>query len=365
MDWYSVELIDVMKIFGHRGGGSDSIVAVDGISLQLIQGELLTLLGPSGCGKTTTLRMVGGFETPTSGRILLDGKIINDVPPHRRDTAMVFQSYALFPHLTVFENVAYGLRMRKMDPGTISAKARHALSLVGLEGMEERPPGSLSGGQQQRVALARALVVEPKVLLLDEPLSNLDARLRAQMRIEIRKIQQALNMTSMYVTHDQEEAMSLSDRIAVMNHGRIEQIGTPQDVYARPRNRFVADFMGSKTTFLDGTVMSLDSDQVNVQVLDAVLPFEKVPNIAPGDKVEVVVRSETVDIVPPEKGTFPARIIHAAYFGSHVLYEVDLFGTSVTAEIPDPQERNMFSRGSEVGINLKTRSIHLLRKVMD
>ncbi|HXL04027.1 MAG: ABC transporter ATP-binding protein [Firmicutes bacterium] len=365
MDRYSVELIDVTKIFGHREAASDSIVAVNGVSLRLIQGELLTLLGPSGCGKTTTLRMVGGFETPTYGRILLDGKVINDVPPHRRDTAMVFQSYALFPHLTVFENVAYGLRMRKMDACTISAKTRHALSLVGLEGMEERPPGSLSGGQQQRVALARALVVEPKVLLLDEPLSNLDARLRAQMRIEIRKIQQALNMTSMYVTHDQEEAMSLSDRIAVMNHGRIEQIGTPQDVYARPANRFVADFMGSKTTFLDGTVMSLDGDQVNVQVLDAVLPFEKVPDIAPGDKVELVVRSETVDIVPPGKGTFPARIIHAAYFGSHVLYEVDLFGTNVTAEIPDPQERNMFSRGSEVGINLKTRSIYLLRKVMN
>ena len=365
MDWYSVELIDVTKIFGHRGAESHRIVAVDDISLQLNQGELLTLLGPSGCGKTTTLRMVGGFETPTSGRILLDSRVINNVPPHRRDTAMVFQSYALFPHLTVFENIAYGLRMRKMEASTISAKARHALSLVGLDGMEDRPPGSLSGGQQQRVALARALVVEPKVLLLDEPLSNLDARLRAQMRIEIRKIQQALNMTSMYVTHDQEEAISLSDRIAVMNHGQIEQIGTPQDVYARPVNRFVADFMGKKTTFLDGTVMSVDGNQVNVQVMDALLPFERVSDITPGDKVELVVRSETIDIVPPGKGTFPGRIIHAAYFGSQVSYEVDLLGTGITAEIPNPQERDMFLRGSEVGIDLKTRSIHLLPKVMN
>jgi iron(III) transport system ATP-binding protein len=365
MDWYSVELIDVVKIFGHRDTDRDPIVAVDGISLRLIQGELLTLLGPSGCGKTTTLRMVGGFETPTAGRILLDGKVINDVPPHRRDTAMVFQSYALFPHLTVFENVAYGLRMRKMDIGSITAKARHALSLVGLEGLEERQPGSLSGGQQQRVALARALVVEPKVLLLDEPLSNLDARLRAQMRIEIRKIQQALNMTSMYVTHDQEEAMSLSDRIAVMNHGRIEQIGTPQDVYARPANRFVADFMGKKTTFLDGTVMTLDGNLMHVKVMDAVLPFERVSDVTTGDEVELVVRSEAVDIVPPGKGTFPGRIIHAAYFGSQVSYEVDLLGTSITAEIPNPQERDMFMRGSEVGIELKTRSIHVLPKVMD
>ncbi len=363
MDWYSVELLDVSKIFGHRGAGFEPIVAVDGISLQLIQGELLTLLGPSGCGKTTTLRMVGGFETPTAGRILLDGKVINNVPPHKRDTAMVFQSYALFPHLTVFENVAYGLRMRKMDSSTIATKARQALSLVGLEGMEERQPGSLSGGQQQRVALARALVVEPKVLLLDEPLSNLDARLRAQMRIEIRKIQQALNMTSMYVTHDQEEAMSLSDRIAVINHGKIEQIGTPQEVYAQPVNRFVADFMGKKTAFLDGTVVSLDGNRVHVKVANSVLPFECVHNVSPGDKVELVVRSETVDIVPSGKGTFPGRIVHAAYFGSQISYEVDLFGTVIAAEIPNPQERDIFPRGSEVGIDLRTRSIHILPKV--
>ncbi|HOB88705.1 MAG TPA: ABC transporter ATP-binding protein [Bacillota bacterium] len=360
MDRYSVELIDVVKVFRDRSGAKDHIVAVDGVSLKLIQGELLTLLGPSGCGKTTTLRMVGGFEMPTSGKVVLDGKVINDFPPHKRDTAMVFQSYALFPHLTVFENVAYGLRMRKMEKDAIVAKARHALSLVGLEGLEERQPGSLSGGQQQRVALARALVVEPKVLLLDEPLSNLDARLRAQMRIEIRKIQQALNITSMYVTHDQEEAMSLSDRIAVMNHGRIEQIGTPQEVYAKPVNRFVADFMGRKTTFLDGKVMGFDENLMHVSVMDAVLPFERVSGINTGDDVELVVRSETVDIVPPGCGTFPGRIIHAAYFGSQVLYEVDLLGTTITAEIPDPQEREMFTQGSEVGINLKTRSIHVL-----
>ena len=207
MNHYSVELQSVSKVFEHAGARWERVVAVDDVSIQLRKGELLTLLGPSGCGKTTTLRMIGGFEIPTRGDVLLEGKVITNLPPNRRDTAMVFQSYALFPHMTVFENVAYGLRMRKMGAGEIEDRVGHALTLVGLDGMERRPPGALSGGQQQRVALARALVVEPKVLLLDEPLSNLDAKLRAQMRIEIRKIQQSLGITSVYVTHDQEEAM--------------------------------------------------------------------------------------------------------------------------------------------------------------
>ncbi len=360
MDRYSVELINVTKVFEHATGRSERIVAVDNVSIQLRHGELLTLLGPSGCGKTTTLRMVGGFEVPSSGDILLDGKVINNVPPNHRDTAMVFQSYALFPHMTVFENVAYGLRMRKMAPGAIRAKVCQVLSLVGLEGMENRPPGALSGGQQQRVALARALVVEPKVLLLDEPLSNLDAKLRTQMRVEIRKIQQALNIASIYVTHDQEEAMSLSDRIAVMNRGRIEQIGTPMEVYARPATRFVGDFMGKKTSFIAGVVVGIDGQDMMVRVLDTVLPFRGVPGMRPGTEVELVVRPETVDIVSPGEGAFDGRITHASYLGSQVSYEVSLRGLTINAEVPNPQETQVFSRGSEVGVNLKTRSIHVL-----
>ncbi len=360
MERYSVELVRVSKLFEQAGGRSDRVVAVDDVSLQLREGELLTLLGPSGCGKTTTLRIVGGFEIPSSGDILLDGKVINNVPPNRRDTAMVFQSYALFPHMTVYENVSYGLRMRKMAPSAIDSKVRQVLALVGLEGMERRPPGALSGGQQQRVALARALVVEPKVLLLDEPLSNLDAKLRTQMRVEIRKIQQTMNITSMYVTHDQEEAMSLSDRIAVMNQGRIEQVGTPTDVYSRPASRFVADFMGKKTSFIAGVVVGSEGADTMVRVLDAVLPFRTAAGMPGGTRVELVVRPETVDVVPPGEGAFAARITHASYLGSQVSYELDLGGLSINAEVPNPQETRIFGRGSEVGVNLRTRSIHLL-----
>ena len=362
MNHYSVELQSVSKVFEHAGARWERVVAVDDVSIQLRKGELLTLLGPSGCGKTTTLRMIGGFEIPTRGDVLLEGKVITNLPPNRRDTAMVFQSYALFPHMTVFENVAYGLRMRKMGAGEIEDRVGRALTLVGLDGMERRPPGALSGGQQQRVALARALVVEPKVLLLDEPLSNLDAKLRAQMRIEIRKIQQSLGITSVYVTHDQEEAMGLSDWVAVMNSGHIEQIGTPMQVYTRPATRFVADFMGKKTSFLPGVVVGADGDATVVSVFDAVFPFGAVPGILAGQNVELVVRPENVEVVAPGQGDFPGRVVHAAYLGSQITYEIVVCGFTITAEVPSPEEREVFMRGSHVGVILKTRSVHVLRQ---
>ncbi|HHY46359.1 MAG TPA: ABC transporter ATP-binding protein [Firmicutes bacterium] len=360
MGRYSVELINVTKKFEQGAARGEAVTAVDNISLQLAEGELLTLLGPSGCGKTTTLRMVGGFDIPTSGEILLEGKVINNVPPNKRDTSMVFQSYALFPHMNVFENVAYGLVMRKMPAEVIVSRVKHFLSLVGLEGMEKRPPGALSGGQQQRVALARALVVEPKVLLLDEPLSNLDAKLRIQMRVEIRKLQQRLGITTIYVTHDQEEAMSLSDRIAVMNRGRIEQVGTPGEIYGRPKTRFVADFMGKKTSFIGGTVAGMEGDVTMVEVLGKVIPFRSMAGLKTGMKVEMVVRPETIDVLPPGEGVFSGRIIHATYLGSLIAYEIDMMGHTLTAEVPNPQEREIFSPGSEVGIAFRSRSIHLL-----
>jgi len=360
MNHYSVELQSVSKVFEHAGARWERVVAVDDVSIQLRKGELLTLLGPSGCGKTTTLRMIGGFEIPTRGDVLLEGKVITNLPPNRRDTAMVFQSYALFPHMTVFENVAYGLRMRKMGAGEIEDRVGHALTLVGLDGMERRPPGALSGGQQQRVALARALVVEPKVLLLDEPLSNLDAKLRAQMRIEIRKIQQSLGITSVYVTHDQEEAMGLSDWVAVMNSGHIEHIGTPMQAYARPATRFVADFMGKKTSFLPGVVVGADANETVVSVFDAVLPFRAVPGMLAGRNVELVVRPENVEVVASGQGGFPGRVVHAAYLGSQITYEIVVCGFTITAEVPNPEEREIFTRGNHVGVVLRTRSIHLL-----
>ncbi len=233
-------LQDLVKRFPSRGGVGE-VTAVDGISLDINQGDLVTLLGPSGCGKTTTLRMIAGFEFPTVGQILLDGKAINDLPPHRRDMSMVFQSYAIFPHLSVFENIAYGLNVQHKSREEIRNRVATVMELVELTGYENRQPNQLSGGQQQRVALARALVMEPKVLLMDEPLSNLDAKLREQMRSEIRRIQKRLGITSVYVTHDQVEAMTLSDQVVVMNQGKIEQAGTPTDVYRRPgavRGRF-------------------------------------------------------------------------------------------------------------------------------
>jgi ABC-type sugar transport system ATPase subunit len=239
-----LRLENVVKVFPPRGG-SGEVTAVDGVSLDIQKGSLVTLLGPSGCGKTTTLRLIGGFEFPTAGRIWLDGEEITALAPHLRGMAMVFQSYAIFPHLNVFENVAYGLHVQRRTREEIGERVDRVLELVELTGLAQRAPNQLSGGQQQRVALARALVMEPKVLLLDEPLSNLDAKLREQMRTEIRRIQQKLEITSVYVTHDQIEAMAMGDRIVVMSAAVVQQVGTPIEVYNNPANLFVARFIGS------------------------------------------------------------------------------------------------------------------------
>ncbi|MDR7461423.1 MAG: ABC transporter ATP-binding protein [Armatimonadota bacterium] len=239
-----LRLVDVVKRFG-------AAVAVDGVTLDIEEGCFFTLLGPSGCGKTTLLRVVAGFHLPDRGEVYLRDRRITHLPPHARGTAMVFQEYALFPHMTVEENVAYGLRMRRVPAAAARERVRQVLELVGLVGQEHKYPHQLSGGQQQRVALARALVVEPEVLLLDEPLSNLDAKLRLRVREELRDLQRRLGQTTVYVTHDQEEALALSDRIAVMNAGRVLQLGTPEEVYLRPRNRFVAEFVGL-ANFVEG-----------------------------------------------------------------------------------------------------------------
>ena len=254
-----VRLEHLSKIYQDQKTGKD-FYAVQDANISIAPGEFVTLLGPSGCGKTTILRMIAGFESPDEGKIFLGDEQIDELTPNKRDTAMVFQSYALLPHYNIFDNVAYGLKLRKMDKATIREKVLHILSLVGLEGMEERMTNQLSGGQQQRVALARALVIEPSVLLFDEPLSNLDAKLRVDMRNEIRRIQQEAGITAIYVTHDQSEAMALSDNIIIMKKGVVDQIGDPQTVYYHPADEFVADFIG-ESNFLHATVTDkIDAD---------------------------------------------------------------------------------------------------------
>ena len=310
-----IRLIDLQKRFG-------PVVAVDGVSLDIQAGEFFSLLGPSGCGKTTTLRMIGGFELPTGGRVLLRDRDITMDPPDKRPVNMVFQQYALFPHLDVGDNIGFGLRRRKVEQREIARRVAEALALVRLEGYERRRPGQLSGGQQQRVALARALVNRPTVLLLDEPLGALDLKLRRQLQIELKRIQAEVGITFVYVTHDQEEALTMSDRIAVMHAGRVEQVGRPEELYERPASRFVADFIGT-TNLLCGTVepdgwVRLDSGERIQAAHDG---------LAAGTSVEVSVRPESIELVPPAAaGAVPGVIEQAAYLGASLSYQVRTAG---------------------------------------
>lgn len=355
-----LSLEGVVKVFPPRGG-SEEVTAVDGVSLGIEKGELVTLLGPSGCGKTTTLRLIAGFEFPTSGRILLDGQVINDLPPHKRDMSMVFQSYAIFPHLNVFENVAYGLNVQRRPRSEIQQRVARVLELVELTGLENRAPNQLSGGQQQRVALARALVMEPKVLLMDEPLSNLDAKLREQMRAEIRRIQQQLAITSVYVTHDQIEAMTLSDRIVVMNEGVIEQIGTPIGVYRYPRTRFVADFIG-RANFVSGVVTGVENGSLVVDALHRQLRLTEVKERhTVGEEVTLIVRPEMMQIVGGE-GKARGIVRRAAYLGDSIDYDIEIDGQLLAAVETDPTRMVVYPAGSEVGLDFHEDCIHVLPK---
>jgi spermidine/putrescine transport system ATP-binding protein len=282
-----VELRKVTKRFGET-------LVVKAVDLTVEKGEFLTFLGPSGCGKTTTLRMIGGFERPTSGEILLGGREVSDLPPYRRDVNTVFQSYALFPHLTVAENVAYGLEQKRLPKDEIQRKVKEGLEMVRMEGLSARKPRELSGGQQQRVAVARAIVNSPSVLLLDEPLGALDLKLRKEMQVELKQLQRRLGMTFIYVTHDQEEALTMSDRIAVMNGGKIEQIDAPVEVYNRPRTRFVADFVG-ETNLLAGTVEKADGGE-HLVVNGEKIPIQGAAERRSGEKVHLSIRPEMVTV---------------------------------------------------------------------
>ncbi|AMQ18001.1 ABC transporter ATP-binding protein [Thermococcus peptonophilus] len=311
-----VRLENVVKEF-------DGVQAVKGINLHIKHGELFTLLGPSGCGKTTTLRMIAGLDYPTSGKIYFGDQEVTYLPSYERGAVLVFQNYALWPHMTVFDNVAYGLKLKKLPKEEIRKKVEWALELVKLKGFENRYPTQLSGGQQQRVAIARALVVEPKVLLLDEPLSNLDAKLRLEMRSEIRRIQRELGITVIYVTHDQEEAMAISDRIAVMNVGTVEQVGTPRDIYERPQSEFVASFMG-KTNVIPAKVVKREGNKVTVEFES--FRLDGLHYDGDGDNVVLVIRPERIKLHPVENAVSIEGTVDLVEYYGFFTEVVGLFG---------------------------------------
>ena len=329
----------------------DGETVLDSINIYFNNSEFLTLLGPSGCGKTTTLRIIGGFLQPTSGDVLFEGVRINDVPPHKRRVNTVFQKYALFPHLNVFENVAFGLRIAKVPQKEIEQRVTEMLEIVSLRGFEKRKPSQLSGGQQQRVAIARALVNRPEVLLLDEPLGALDLRLRKDMQNELKRIQQQLGITFIYVTHDQEEALAMSDTVVVMDKGRIQQIGTPEDIYNEPKNAFVADFIG-ESNILDGIMRAdyvVEFFGRKFRCLDK--------GFAKDEPVDVVIRPEDVDIVPPDSGHLCGTVTSVTFKGVHYDTIVDFKGFKWLIQTTDYQPV-----GSYIGIKLTPNDIHVMKK---
>lgn len=344
----SVVFENVRKQFG-------SFTAIHDLSLTIEPGTLVTLLGPSGCGKTTTLRMLAGLEHPTAGRILIGGKDVTMLPANERDVSMVFQSYALFPHMTALDNVAYGLESSGVKRKEAREKAEDGLNLVGLSGMGGRLPAELSGGQQQRVAVARALVLGPQVLLLDEPLSNLDARLRRRVRTEIRDLQQRLGFTAVYVTHDQDEALAVSDRIIVMKDGHIAQEGAPRDLYEAPASAFIADFMGEANV--------VDCDVIGIEGNEAMIRVGQLTHRVPGRTVKpgparLAVRPNAITLQPSAGGALSGRITHAAYLGDHVEYEVAT--PAGTLFIVDPAVERALAPATDVDIGFKTRGIAII-----
>ncbi|MGH2531731.1 MAG: ABC transporter ATP-binding protein [Thermomicrobiales bacterium] len=336
-----VTLEAVTKRFGQQ-------TAVDGVSLRVERGTFLTLLGPSGCGKTTTLRMIGGFEHPDSGEVYIRGEAMGRRPPYQRDTSMVFQNYALFPHMSIADNIAFGLRERKTEKATANKRVEEMLSLVEMPGYGGRRPRQLSGGQQQRVALARSLILEPTVLLLDEPLGALDLKLRRQMQIELKRIQERVGITFIYVTHDQEEALTMSDRIAVMNRGRVEQEGTTEEIFERPTTRFVADFMGAENV-LDAEVVDTDGASARLRVAGAEVTVAE-PGLRANEGAAVMIRPETVALTDGDAALWRGVIEARVYKGSSISYQLRLAdGTPLVAEVMRGADRH-FVEGDAVGV---------------
>ena len=329
----------------------DSEQVLDGLNLDIKDKEFITLLGPSGCGKTTTLRLIAGFLEPDSGDVLFEGEKINGVPAYKRQVNSIFQRYALFPHLNVYENIAFGLRVKKRPEKEIKEKVAEMLKLVNLTGLEKRCIDTLSGGQQQRVAIARAIANHPKVLLLDEPLAALDLKLRKDMQKELKKIQQQLGITFIFVTHDQEEALTMSDRVVVMDNGKIQQVGTPQDIYNEPRNAFVADFIG-ESNIVDGVMMRDYYVEFSGQKFDC---LDK--GFSENEQVDVVVRPEDVDIVAPEKGMLKGQVTSVAFLGVHYEIIVDIGGFKWMIQTTDEH-----FVGDNVGLYIEPDAIHIMKK---
>ena len=336
---YDIRLIELTKRF-------DDVVAVDGISLDIDRGQFLALLGPSGCGKTTTLRMIGGFEEPTEGRIELGGAYVAPLPPYKRDVNTVFQSYALFPHLSIFENVAFGLRRRGIKGGDLRQRVVEALELVGLAGLERRKPRQLSGGQQQRIALARALVNRPRVLLLDEPLGALDLKLRKEMQLELKRIQHEVEITFVHVTHDQEEAMTMADRIVIMDGGHIEQVGAPSELYERPRTAFVAGFLGV-SNLLDGEVVG----EGTVKLADGTIVRVPPAALDRVGTVQIGVRPEKLRIGGEEENRLAGTVTESAYIGVSTQYILDTPAGPVTVYVQNDRPGGQVATGERLTLS--------------
>lgn len=344
---HSIELKNVTKAF-------NGVMVLDDINLYIRENEFLTLLGPSGCGKTTTLRIIGGFEEPTEGTVFFEGNDITQVPPYERQINTVFQKYALFPHLDVYDNIAFGLKIKKMPKDEISKKVKEMLRLVNLQGFENRTIDSLSGGQQQRIAIARALVNEPKVLLLDEPLGALDLKLRKDMQIELKNMQKRVGITFIYVTHDQEEALTMSDTIVVMDKGKIQQIGTPVDIYNEPKNAFVAKFIG-ESNIIDGIMHEdflVEFSGINFECVDK--GFSK------DEEIEVVIRPEDIEIVSVENGSLRGVVESVTFKGVHyeMIVKSEDFNWMIHSTIMKPV-------GTEIGMTVLPENIHIMKKVRD
>ncbi len=355
----AVQLKGVVKRFG-------KVVAVEKMDLDIEEGTLVTLLGPSGCGKTTILRMIAGLETPTEGEIYIRGRRVNDIPIHKRNLGMIFQNYALFPHKTIFENVAFGLKYRNVPKSQIKEKVKWALEMVRLPGVENRMPSQLSGGQQQRIAMARAIVIEPVVLLMDEPLSALDENLREEMRREVDNLQRELGITTVFVTHDQREALSMSDKIVVMKDGRKQQEGAPEDVYNYPYNQFVADFLGHSNFFV-GTVVARQEDLLDIELDDGSrLSVLQSGRWRERDRVRVVIRAQKYQIYPrnqcdvePGANYFHGRVVDRSYMGGETSYFIELdSGTMI--HVISLVKRNPYRRGDEVTVRVNPNQCHLL-----
>jgi iron(III) transport system ATP-binding protein len=362
----SVKLESLYKYFSDPDHQDRRVTAVEDVSLEIEEGEMVTFLGPSGCGKTTTLRIISGFEAPSSGLVWIGGTEVSHLPPNRRDTSMVFQSYAIFPHLSVGQNIGFGLELRGMKAAQVKEKVMEIMKVMNLTDLYHRSPDQLSGGQQQRVALARAIVNQPKVLLFDEPLSNLDAKLREQMRVEIRRIQQTFGITSIYVTHDQTEAMTVSDRIVVMEKGRIMQVGTPFEIYSRPANYFVADFIG-RVNFIPCKVESQTADGITVAYQGGTRSIPSFHgSFSPGADALTVVRPESLRVDKSEAGAglglLSGTVEKRVYLGPTAEYTIVVAGTNNTiqAVTHNPVETGFLDIGDTVAIDFSPVAAHLL-----